>query len=96
MEGVRSEVLPPNRRSVDDYFRFVWETVHTLTAAATSLEPEPGPSGGDKFKPHLEAEEARLSANLKAVDYTIDGTDTLILITGVGRIEKVGARQHIH
>ena len=96
MEGVRSEALPPNRRSVDDYLHHVWEFVHTLIAAATSLKPEPGPSGGDKFKPHLEAEEARLSANLKAVDYTIDGTDALTLIAGVGRIEKVGARQHIH
>jgi hypothetical protein len=96
MEGVRSEVLPPNRRSVDDYFRFVWESVHTLTAAVASLQPESGPSSGDKFKSHLEAEEARLSANLKAVDYVIDGTDTLTLITGEGRIEKVGARRYIH
>ena len=96
MEGVRSEVLPPNRRSVDVYFTYTWETVHTLTAAVTSLEPDSGPSSGDKFAPYLEAEEARLSANLKAVDYTVDGTDTLALITGVGRIEKVGMRQHTH
>jgi hypothetical protein len=88
MEGVRAEVLPPNRRSVDDYFRFVWESVHTLTAAVTPLQPDSGPSSGDKFKSYLEAEEARLSTNLKAVDYTIDGTDTLTLITGVGRVEK--------
>ena len=91
MEGVRTEVLPPNRRSVDDYFRFVWESVHTLTAAATPLQPDSGPSSGDKFKSYLETEEARLSANLKAVDYTIDGIDTLTLITGVGRVEKVSA-----
>ncbi|KAH9171873.1 hypothetical protein EDB89DRAFT_2070429 [Lactarius sanguifluus] len=85
MEGIRAEVLPPNRRAFDDYFRFVWEAVHTLTAAVT---PEPGLSTSDRFKSHLEAEEARLSTNLKTVDYTIDGTDTLTLITGVGRIEK--------
>ena len=95
MEGVRAEVLPPNRRSVDNYFQLVWGLVHTLTAAVTPLQPDSGPSGGDEFESYLEAEEARLSANLKAVDYTIDGTDTLTLITGVGRIEKVGARQHI-
>ena len=95
MEGVRAEVLPPNRRSVDDYFRYVWEPVHTLTAAVTPLQPESGPGSGDKFKLYLEAEEARLSTNLKAVDYTIDGTDTLTLITGVGRIEKVSAKQYI-
>ena len=96
MEGIRAEVLPPNRRAVDDYFRFVWESVHSLTATVTPLQPESGPSSWDRFKSHLEAEEVRLSANLKAVDYTIDGLDTLTLITGVGRIEKVGARQHIH
>ena len=92
MEGVRAEVLPPNRQSIDDYFTFGWDIVHALTAAVTPLQPEPGPSTWDKFKPYLEAEEARLSTNLKAVDYVIDGTDTLTLITGVGRIEKVGAR----
>jgi hypothetical protein len=91
MEGVRAEVLPPNRVAVDDYFRFAWEAVHTLTAAVTPLQPDSGPSG-DKFKSFLEAEEARLSANLKAVAYTVDGTDTLTLITGTGRIEKVSAR----
>ena len=91
MEGVRAEVLPPNRKSVDDYFRFVWECVHTLTAAVTPLQPDSGPSSGDKFQPYLEAEEARLGTNLKAVDYTIDGIDTLTLITGVGRVEKVSA-----
>ena len=87
MEGVRSDVLPPNRETIDDYFTYVWEPVHTLTAAVISLQP--GPNNPDKFKPYLEAEEARLAANLKAVDYIIDGTDTLTLITGVGRIEKV-------
>ena len=95
MEGVRAEVLPPNRRSVDDYFQFVWDSVHTLTAAVTPLQPDYGLGIGDKFKSYLEAEEARLSTNLKAVAYTIDGTDALTLITGVGRIEKVSARQHI-
>ncbi|KAH9045946.1 hypothetical protein EDB84DRAFT_1633013 [Lactarius hengduanensis] len=88
MEGVRAEVLPPNRGFIDDYFTYGWDTVHTLTAAVTSLQPEPGPSTSDKFKSYLEAEEARLSTNLKAVDYVIDGTDTFTLITGMGRIEK--------
>ncbi|KAI9464119.1 hypothetical protein BJY52DRAFT_887705 [Lactarius psammicola] len=88
MEGVRAEVLPPNREFIDDYFIFGWETIHTLTAAVTPLQPELGPSISDKFKSYLEAEEARLSANLKAVDYIVDGTDTLTLITGAGRIEK--------
>ena len=87
MEGVRSHVLPPNREAVDDYFNEVWDTIHTLTATVISLQPEP--NNPDKFKPFLEAEEARLAANLEAVDYIVDDTDTLTLITGVGCIEKV-------
>ena len=88
MEGIRAEVLPPNRELVDQYFTDVWKRVHRLTDAAPSplylsFDPE-------KFKSYLEVEEARLSTNLKAVNNFIDGTDTLSLITGVGRIEKVG------
>jgi hypothetical protein len=91
MEGVRAIVLPPNREPLDDYFDNIWEPVHSLTAAVTSLSSEP--SNPEKFKPYLEAEEARLDSHLKSVDYTIDGTDTLTLITGVGRIEKVSILQ---
>ena len=88
MEGIRTEVLPANRRAIDQYFSSVWKQVHKLTAAVPSplyltFDPE-------IFAPYLEAEETRLSATLKAVKYIIDGTDTLSLITGVGRIEKVG------
>jgi len=87
MEGVRTLVLPPNREVVDKYLTLVWILVHTLTAAASSLSS--GLDGAEKFKLHLEAEEARLGKNLRAVDYVVDGIDTLKLITGGGRIEKV-------
>jgi hypothetical protein len=86
MEGIRLHVLPPNREVVDEYFHYVWEPVHTLISAALSLQY--GQNKMEKFEPYLEEEEARLGANLKAVDYIIDASDTLTLITGVGRIEK--------
>jgi hypothetical protein len=88
MEGIRTEVLPANRELMDYYLTYVWKRVQKLTAAAPS--PVYFPFDSEKFKSYIEAEETRLSANLKAVKYTIDGTDTLSLITGVGRIEKVG------
>jgi len=91
MEGVRTTVLPPNRAAVDSYFWYIWDDVHTLTAAASSLSS--GLDDPEKFKSHLEAEEARLEKNLRAVDYVIDGIDTLKLITGGGRIEKVRTKQ---
>jgi len=91
MEGVRTTVLPPNRKGVDRYFGVVWEIVHTLTTAANSLFSVLVDSG--KFKLYLEAEETRLETNLRTVNYVIDGIDTLMLITGGGRIEKVGIWQ---
>ena len=90
MEGVRSVVLPPNREAFDRYFGCVWEVVHTLTAAVLPQSSQSsGPDESRKFKSYLEAVEARLGNNLQAVDYVIDGVDTLPLITGVGRVEKV-------
>jgi hypothetical protein len=87
MEGVRADMLPPNREAIGRYFAYVREPIHTLTAAALSLQA--GPNNPEKFGLYLEAEEARLSANLKAVDYILNRDNTLTLITGVGRIEKV-------
>jgi hypothetical protein len=90
MEGVRSVVLPPNRDAVDQYFGCVWNVVHTLTAAVNSQTTQSSmPDESKRFKPYLEAVEVRLGNNLQAVDYIIDGVDTLPLITGVGRVEKV-------
>jgi hypothetical protein len=91
MEGVRTSLLPPNRAAFDDYFQSVWIFVHTLTAAVSSLSV--GLDDPEKFKLYLEAEERRLGKNLQAVDYVIDGIDTLTLITGGGRIEKVRIMQ---
>jgi hypothetical protein len=87
MEGVRSMVLPPNRVAIDRYFAYVWEAVHTLTAAVLSQYSRP--DDPTRYKSYLKAEEARLGNNLRAVDYVIDGIDTLPLIAGMGRIEKV-------
>jgi hypothetical protein len=84
-------VLPPNREAVGRYFANVWEIVHILTAAVISQYSEQysEPDDSKRFKSYLEAEEARLGNNLQAVDYIIDGVDTVPLIAGVGRIEKV-------
>lgn len=46
-----------------------------------------------KFQSYIDEEEARLAANLDAVDYDIDAADTLVLVTGPDRIEKVRVPQ---
>ena len=96
MEGVRSVVLPPNREAIDRYFTCVWISVHTLTAPMLLESSESsGPDDPKKFSSYLEAEEARLGNNLRAVNYIIDGIDTLPLIAGTGRIEKVRIQHYL-
>ena len=93
MEGVRSMVvISSNREAVDQYFSKVWLYVHTVTAALS--QSSSGLDDPKRFKSYIEAEEARLERNLRVVDYIIDGVDTLPLIAGVGRIEKVRIQQH--
>jgi hypothetical protein len=87
MEGVRATVLPPNREAVDTYFRDAWTAVHTLTAAVSSQYS--GLDDPERFELYLESEETRLEKKLIAYKYVIDGIDTVALITGGGRIEKV-------
>jgi hypothetical protein len=90
MEGVRTTVLPPNGKGADRYFGTAWLIVHTLTSPVLSLDlPDSVLVDSGNFKHHIEAEEKRLENNLRAVNYVIDGTDTLTLITGGGRTEKV-------
>ncbi|KAG9021177.1 hypothetical protein FS842_006781 [Serendipita sp. 407] len=46
----------------------------------------------EKIRPYVDEEEERLRANLKSFAWKIDGFDTLNLVTGPGRIEKVATR----
>jgi cell division protein FtsB len=87
MDGIRAEVLPLNRHAIISYFAYHWVFIYSLIAPFLPLQS--AQVDREKFESYLEAEEARLENNLRAVDYSIDGIDTLTLITGVGRIEKV-------
>jgi hypothetical protein len=91
MDGLYYEVLPPNRGSIMAYFNYVWVFIHSLITPVLELESEPNDL--ENFIPYLEEEEARLRNSLKRVDFIIDGADTLTLITGAGRIEKVSISQ---
>lgn len=86
MEGIIPELRLENRGSAHDYFAMSWKAVHTLTAGLDDHAPDPNQ---ERFTTYVESEEKRVKANLEAVDYIIDGLDTLSLVTGAGRIEKV-------
>ncbi len=49
-----------------------------------------------KFLPYVEDEEKRLKRQLEKLKYSIDASDSLLLITGPGRLERVGRSLSIH
>lgn len=101
--AILPKVQPINRSFVNDYLSSVYVPVATLRDAVSECIINDALQ--EKFSSHVEAEEARLRGNLQAVDYDIDAElalfiipgaffliylrDTLILVTGEGRIEKV-------
>lgn len=87
MFAILPRVRDANRASVTAYMSSVYTFVMTVvdsvnpTAVNDALQV--------RFKGYIEAEESRLKGNLEAIQYDIDDLDTLSLITGPGRIEKV-------
>ena len=87
MFAIRSQVHPANQHAVDKYLQTVWKKISTLgNSVVRTTQPE---SLQDRFKSYVEAEEQRLREGLETVKYDIDAVDTLLLVTGPGRIEKV-------
>ncbi len=87
MFAIRPHIHPANRNAVNKYLDTVWKKVTTLTASLVRW------SWSDELKEHflsyVDAEEQRLREGLENFKFDIDAMDTLTLITGPGRIEKV-------
>ena len=87
MIHLSDEVLPENRKEVNEYICYVWEEVNTFTR---SIKLEKGTEElRTKFKSHVDAEEARLQKNFEDIKYDIDSYDSVQLISGHGRVETV-------
>ena len=87
MFSIRPHIHPANRNAVDQYLRAVWQKVCTLTSSlVTTTYPY---SLRERFKNYVDSEEQRLREGLETVKYDIDAMDTLLLIMGPGRVEKV-------
>jgi len=87
MIRLSDEVLPENRKEVNEYICYVWEEVNIFTR---SIKLEKGTEElRTKFKSHVDAEEARLEKNLEDIKYDIDSYDSVQLISGHGRVETV-------
>jgi hypothetical protein len=87
MFALRLSVLPANRGSVNKYLDSIYHGVTTLHSALNPCYVNE--SLQEKFNDYVEVEETRLRGNLEAVSYDIDALNTLFLITGQGRIERV-------
>ena len=87
MIRVADEVLPENRKEVNEYIYYVWGHV---VVWVRSIKREPGTEElKAKFESHIVAEEARLHRNLEDIMYDIDSYDTVKLVAGNGRAETV-------
>lgn len=92
MFAILPTIKPENRNAVNDYLQTVYHQVVTLKDGL--YECPSNDALRMKFKSYVDSEEERLRLNLKTVDFDIDALDTLALVTGPGRIEKVGVCQH--
>lgn len=87
---LETDVLPMNRPTLDQYLNmFSFDRLETMLSA---VDREPYDQDEEliaRFAPYVKSEEDRIAANLKSVAYEIDEQDTLALVTGPGRIERV-------
>ncbi|KAJ6588495.1 hypothetical protein B0H19DRAFT_978427 [Mycena capillaripes] len=91
MFAILPKILPVNKSSANVYLRKIYEGVYTLTASLNYCYINDGLQ--ERFTTYVDAEEARirgssLTGNLEAVQYDIDASDTLELVTGEGRIDR--------
>ena len=86
--AVLHRVLPENRVAANKYLVDVYKPVWTLRSSLNQCLTNNALQ--TRFQSYVDAEESRLRDNLEAVRYDIDAMDTLLLVTGAVRIEKVG------
>ncbi|KAF9781672.1 hypothetical protein BJ322DRAFT_1161455 [Thelephora terrestris] len=85
MISLSSEVLPENKQAINKYVDAIWRPV---TIFVQSIEREEGSEElRSKFEPHVTAEESRLRRNFEVLNYRIDSSDTVRVISGEGRLE---------
>lgn len=86
------KVLKENRYHVDNYLRHYAIAGVELVLRSTKATNEYNlcPELDALTEAHASAEEERLRKNLENIHYDMDSASTVTLITGPGRIERVG------
>lgn len=88
------DVLPANRKIVGDFMLSGWLREIKYILAGLQDYEEDGEDDWDsvlfdRFKDHVLGEEARMKQVLELVSYNIDDENTLRLVCGPDRLEKV-------
>lgn len=86
------DVLPRNRNAIDGYFASIWWVYAILVAFSKHTYITPNDEAiRDRFQEYVDIEDARIRANLQKIRYHIDASDTLTLVIGSGRLERVSS-----
>lgn len=78
-----------NRLKACWYLVTVWPILAQVLATFDRVEVDIEGDLWGRFQGYIESEENRLEEGLKTFHYFIDAADTVTLITGPGRIERV-------
>jgi hypothetical protein len=87
-------ILPSNRRGMDEYlFHLSFWRIELILRSTRSVNPKllSDPDLVRYTEKYTTEEEKRLEKNLEGVGYELDTTATVSLVTGEGRIERVGS-----
>ena len=87
MFSLKSLVPPANRRFIEQYLHSTWSLITELTTGFRRAEWND--LMREKFQAYVSQQEKEMRGRLEKVRYDIDAADTLLLVTGPGRIEKV-------
>jgi hypothetical protein len=90
MLGTLGSVLRSNRILADGYLADVTFTKIDLLLRSVTPTTNCDQDLDQKMQPYILEEETRLEQNLRSVAWEIDDANTLSLVTGPGRIERVG------
>ena len=88
MRQLSHQVLPENRRIVNQYIEVAWQYVGPF-ARSIEKDEEGTPELRSQFEPYVAAEEARLRRNFEAVKYQIEDSETVRLVSEDARLETV-------
>ena len=91
MFSTLDSVLPVNRSLVDRYIGsyYALSRVELLLRSVRPYDARDENDLQQKVQPYITEEEERLRSTLESIAWDIDTVDTLALITGPERIEKV-------